>query len=111
MSTKIQISNLHKSFGSKSVLSGIDLAVEKGESLVILGGSGSGKSVLIKIISGLLNADSGSVKIDGHETANLNDQKRDILMEKFGFLFQGGALLTPCQYGKMWLSDCSAKKN
>jgi phospholipid/cholesterol/gamma-HCH transport system ATP-binding protein len=92
MSTKIKISNLTKEFADKKVLSGVNLEVKKGESLVILGGSGSGKSVLIKIISTLLSPSSGSVKIDGQEISNLNPKDRDKLMEKFGFLFQGGAL-------------------
>jgi phospholipid/cholesterol/gamma-HCH transport system ATP-binding protein len=68
------------------------LQVNKGESLVILGGSGSGKSVLIKIISGLIAPTSGSIIIDGDETTSISDSSRDKLMAKFGFLFQGGAL-------------------
>ena len=89
---KVEISNLTKSFGEKLVLNGINLSVQKGESLVILGGSGSGKSVLIKIISSLLTASSGSVKIDGEETQGLKGEARDKIMAKIGFLFQGGAL-------------------
>lgn len=92
MSEKIVVKNLTKNFGDKKVLNGIDLSVNKGESLVILGGSGSGKSVLIKTIVGLINATSGSIKIDDKETVNISTKKRDNLMEKFGFLFQGGAL-------------------
>ena len=92
MTEKLLIKNLHKNFENKKVLTGIDLKVNKGESLVILGGSGSGKSVLIKILANLLDSTSGSVLIDGKETTNLNSQERDKLMEKFGFLFQGGAL-------------------
>jgi phospholipid/cholesterol/gamma-HCH transport system ATP-binding protein len=92
VTAKILIKNLTKSFGDKPVLKGVDLKVNKGESLVILGGSGSGKSVLIKIIASLLTASSGSVKVDGRETLNLNRKDRDQLMEKIGFLFQGGAL-------------------
>ncbi len=89
---KIVIKNLVKNFGSKEVLCGIDLTVKKGESLVILGGSGSGKSVLIKIIATLIQSTSGSIKIDGQEVSNIAEKSRDKLMEKFGFLFQGGAL-------------------
>jgi phospholipid/cholesterol/gamma-HCH transport system ATP-binding protein len=92
VTTKLLVKNLTKNFEHKKVLTGVDLQVNKGESLVILGGSGSGKSVLIKILSNLLNSTSGSVEIDGKETTNLNSQERDKLMEKFGFLFQGGAL-------------------
>jgi phospholipid/cholesterol/gamma-HCH transport system ATP-binding protein len=68
------------------------LQAQKGESIVILGGSGSGKSVLIKIIASLINPTSGSIKIDGQEVVGIANQERDQLMEKFGFLFQGGAL-------------------
>ena len=71
---------------------GINLEVKKGESLVILGGSGSGKSVLIKIIASLIEPTSGSIKIDNQEIANITQYERDQLMSKFGFLFQGGAL-------------------
>jgi phospholipid/cholesterol/gamma-HCH transport system ATP-binding protein len=92
VSTKIIVSNLKKNFGEKQVLNSIDLQVNKGESLVILGGSGSGKSVLIKIISGLIAPSSGSIIIDGDETTSISDSSRDKLMAKFGFLFQGGAL-------------------
>lgn len=92
MTTKISIKNLVKNFGQKEVLSGINLEVKKGESLVILGGSGSGKSVLIKLIASLINPTSGSIKIDDTEVANISSFERDKLMAKFGFLFQGGAL-------------------
>ncbi len=89
---KVEITNLTKTFGEKEVLTGVNLSVKKGESLVILGGSGSGKSVLIKIISSLLDASSGSVKIDGQEIYGIKGEARDKMMEKIGFLFQGGAL-------------------
>ena len=92
MSEKISIQNLVKNFDEKEVLRGINLQVNKGESLVILGGSGSGKSVLIKIIATLISPSSGSIKIDGEEVSNIKEKQRDKLMEKFGFLFQGGAL-------------------
>ena len=62
---KIEIKNLYKAFGKKKVLDGVDLSVKKGESLVVIGGSGTGKSVLIKCIQGLLTPDMGSIKIDG----------------------------------------------
>jgi len=92
VTTKISIKNLVKNFGSKEVLSGINLEVKKGESLVILGGSGSGKSVLIKLIATLISPTSGSIQVDGREISNINSSERDKLMAKFGFLFQGGAL-------------------
>ncbi len=92
MSAKIIINNLKKNFGDKQVLQDVSLEINHGESLVILGGSGSGKSVLIKLISGLIEPTSGSVLIDQQETTSLTQSKRDNLMAKFGFLFQGGAL-------------------
>ncbi len=92
MSKKIVISNLTKSFGSKQVLKGVNLEINKGESLVILGGSGSGKSVCIKIIATLMRPSSGSIQIDDQEITNLSSHERDDLMIKFGFLFQNGAL-------------------
>ncbi len=92
MTQKIIVKDLMKSFGTKEVLKGINLEVEKGESIVILGGSGSGKSVLIKTIATLMHPTSGSIKIDGKEISNIVRRDRDKLMEKFGFLFQGGAL-------------------
>jgi len=92
VTAKLVIKDLKKNFDSKQVLTGINLQANKGESIVILGGSGSGKSVLIKIIASLLTPSSGSVKIDEMEVANIGARDRDKLMEKFGFLFQGGAL-------------------
>jgi phospholipid/cholesterol/gamma-HCH transport system ATP-binding protein len=92
VSKKIVINNLTKSFGSKKVLRGINLEVNKGESLVILGGSGSGKSVCIKIIATLMKPSSGSIQIDDQEITDLSSHERDDLMIKFGFLFQNGAL-------------------
>jgi len=85
---KIEIKNLYKAFGKKKVLDGVDLEVKKGESLVVIGGSGTGKSVLIKCIQGLLTPDSGSIKIDGEEVIGTNKN----IHEKMGMLFQGAAL-------------------
>lgn len=89
---KIVIKDLTKNFQSKQVLNGVNLEVNKGESLVILGGSGSGKSVCIKIIATLMQPTSGSVKIDGQEITNIKGSAKDDLMAKYGFLFQNGAL-------------------
>ena len=89
---KIKITNLHKAFGKKVVLDCIDLEVEKGESLVVIGGSGTGKSVLIKCVQGLLQPDSGSILIDGEETVGADEKEQNRLHSKMGMLFQGGAL-------------------
>ena len=85
---KIEIKNLYKAFGKKKVLDGVDLNVKKGESLVVIGGSGTGKSVLIKCIQGLLTPDMGSIKIDGEEVVGTKKNIHD----KMGMLFQGAAL-------------------
>ena len=89
---KIELTDLKKSFGSKHVLAGVDLVVPKGKSLVVIGGSGTGKSVMLKCILGLLQPDSGSIKIDGEETVGIGARDRDVLLRKFGMLFQGAAL-------------------
>ncbi len=89
---KIKIRNLHKAFGKKQVLDGVDLDLYQGESLVVIGGSGTGKSVLIKCIQGLLTPDSGSIKIDDIEIVNENPEVIDSMHGKMGMLFQGGAL-------------------
>jgi len=89
---KIAVSGLNKSFGTKRVLRGVTLEIGAAESLVVIGGSGSGKSVLIKNILGLMNPDSGSIRIDGEETAGMTGSRRERVLRKFGMLFQGGAL-------------------
>jgi phospholipid/cholesterol/gamma-HCH transport system ATP-binding protein len=89
---KISLRGVTKSFGAKPVLRGIDLDVAAGESVVVIGGSGTGKSVLLKCILGLMQPDAGSIKIDGEETTKLSDSAREHVMRKFGMLFQGGAL-------------------
>lgn len=85
----IEISTLHKAFGPNRVLQGVDLTVESGTSTVIIGGSGTGKSVLLKCILGLVKPDSGTILLDGEDTAKA---ERDAFLAKFGMLFQGGAL-------------------
>lgn len=92
MTDMIKLSNLHKSFGSKHVLKGVDLSVEKGSSLVVIGGSGSGKSVMMKSILGLLTPEEGEIEINGHQTVGLKGGKRDLVNRQFGMLFQNGAL-------------------
>src|SRR3954454_5307886 len=89
---KIAVSGLRKSFARKLVLAGVEISCRAGESLVIIGGSGTGKSVLLKCIIGLLRPDAGSIMIDGVEKAGLLGAARDRLMRKFGLLFQGSAL-------------------
>ena len=88
----IEIANLHKSFGSFQVLRGVNLTVEKGESMTVIGGSGSGKSVLIKHIIGLLFPDKGEVKVSGQVLNKLDDHQLNELRKKFGMLFQMAAL-------------------
>lgn len=89
---KIQLTNVHKAFGPKVVLDGVTVDVREGESLVIIGGSGTGKSVMIKSILGILTPDSGSIKIDGQESLEYTKKEREHFMSKIGMLFQGGAL-------------------
>lgn len=88
----IEIINLHKSFEKNQVLRGIDLTVEKGESMVVIGGSGSGKSVLLKHIIGILRPDAGKVLIDGIDLALLKERELYEVRKKFGMLFQMSAL-------------------
>ena len=91
-SPKLKLSGVTKSFGPKHVLQGIDLEIPKGRSLVVIGGSGTGKSVMIKCVLGLIHPDAGSILVDGQETVGMAARERDELMKKFGMLFQGGAL-------------------
>jgi phospholipid/cholesterol/gamma-HCH transport system ATP-binding protein len=89
---KISVRGLRKSFGRNRVLDNLDIDCRTGESLVIIGGSGTGKSVLVKCILGLLQPEAGSIRIDGVETTGLRRAGRESLMQKFGMLFQGSAL-------------------
>lgn len=89
---KISVRDLHKAFGDNAVLRGIDLDLPAGRSLAVIGGSGTGKSVLIKNIIGLLEPDSGSIRIDGEETVGMSARERERVTRKFGMLFQGAAL-------------------
>lgn len=90
--TKLQLCGIKKAFGKNEVLRGVDLAIPKGKSLVVIGGSGSGKSVTLKCVLGLIHPDEGSIMIDGEETVNLGGKARNNLMRKFGMLFQSAAL-------------------
>ncbi|MEL6680158.1 MAG: ATP-binding cassette domain-containing protein, partial [Pseudomonadota bacterium] len=84
----IVLTELKKSFGAKHILRGVNLTVPKGESMVIIGGSGTGKSVTLKCILGLIKPDSGEILVDGRSVA----ESRDGFLDQFGMLFQGGAL-------------------
>ena len=93
MSTpKIQLIGVKKRFGTKQVLDGVDLTIEPRSSLVIIGGSGTGKSVTIKSILGIIRPDEGTILIDGEDITHINGAARDKVMKKFGMLFQGAAL-------------------
>lgn len=89
---KIELRGLKKSFGAKTVLDGVDLKIGAGESVVVIGGSGTGKSVMLKCILGLLWPDDGSVHIDGADVTALSGRARDTHTSKIGMLFQGAAL-------------------
>lgn len=89
---KIEAINIKKTFGNKNVLNGINLQVEEGQSLVIIGGSGTGKSVLLKSIIGLMQPSAGTIKIDGIDFSTLTSREKSKAMAKFGYLFQAGAL-------------------
>ena len=88
----IEIENLHKSFNHRDVLKGVSLKVEKGEILAVIGGSGVGKSVFLKHISGLMRPDRGKIIVDGLEVAQMRGRALETYRERLGFLFQGGAL-------------------
>jgi phospholipid/cholesterol/gamma-HCH transport system ATP-binding protein len=85
----IELRGLHKSFGQNHVLAGVDLSIERGKSMVIIGGSGTGKSVLLKSILGLITPDWGQILVDGQDVTQAD---RDAFLARFGMLFQGGAL-------------------
>ncbi|WP_022727486.1 ABC transporter ATP-binding protein [Fodinicurvata sediminis] len=91
-STAIEIRDLHISFGSNHVLRGVNLDIPKGSSLVVIGGSGSGKSVLLKCILGILQPDSGTIRVNGEEITELYGRALDSFRTRFGMLFQGAAL-------------------
>ncbi len=88
----IRIRGLCKAFGRNRVLDGLDLDIGRGESLAVIGGSGTGKSVLLKTIVGIMRPDSGSIEIDGAETAGLSGAARQAVLARCGVLFQGAAL-------------------
>ena len=92
MTPMLELRGVKKAFGPKVVLDGVTIPVEKGKSLVIIGGSGQGKSVTIKIAIGLLQPDAGQVFVDGQDVADIPQKERGKLAARFGMLFQGAAL-------------------
>jgi len=92
MEAAVQVQSVRKAYGAQQVLDGIDLEVAHGETLAILGQSGTGKSVLLKLIVGLQQLDSGSIRIDGQEVAGIALQGMNVLRQKIGFVFQSAAL-------------------
>ncbi len=90
--TMIWVKDLYKSFGQNHVLRGLNLEVKCGESMVVIGGSGTGKSVLIKCVIGLLHHDRGEIYVDGQEISSLSEEGWNQLRKKFGMLFQRDAL-------------------
>jgi phospholipid/cholesterol/gamma-HCH transport system ATP-binding protein len=89
----IKVVDLHKTFGNQAVLNGIDLELETGKITTIIGGSGSGKTVLLKHLNALLLPDRGSVLVDGKDITKLGERELNEVRQKFGVLFQGAALL------------------
>ena len=89
---KIRVRGLRKAFGAKQVLDGVDFDLMPGTSMVVIGGSGSGKSVLIKCILGLIEPDSGSIEIDGADILRASPEAREAARARIGMLFQNGAL-------------------
>ena len=96
----IVLSGVRKAFGKKQVLNGLDVSVEKGRSLVVIGGSGTGKSVMIKSILGIIRPDAGSIKVAGEEVVGLKGAARDKYLSRFGMLFQGAALFDSLTVGE-----------
>ncbi len=91
-SPKLELRNVYKGFGTKHVLNGVNLSIPKGKSMVVIGGSGTGKSVMLKCVLGLLKPDEGDILVDGKPVTNLHPAEHDKLMNQFGMLFQGAAL-------------------
>lgn len=103
MSTKIRLTDVHKTFGRNQVLRGVNLDINAKESVVIIGGSGSGKSVMLKCILGLIPADKGQILVDGVNMVGMSANERQEMQKKFGMLFQGGALFDSLQ---VWENIC-----
>ena len=91
-SVKVELKGVKKRFGPKVVLDGVDLTIDRGESLVVIGGSGTGKSVMIKCVLGILKPDEGEIFVDGEAVTRLRGKKHAAFLRKFGMLFQSAAL-------------------
>ena len=89
---RIELAGVRKSFGDNHVLRGVDLKVPKGGSMVVIGGSGTGKSITLKCVIGLVRPDAGVVRLDGKDVTHARGAARDAVLDRFGMLFQGGAL-------------------
>jgi phospholipid/cholesterol/gamma-HCH transport system ATP-binding protein len=96
----IAIKGLKKRLGSKQVLDGVDLEIETGETMLVMGRSGGGKSVLLKHIIGLMSPDSGSIEVDGEEIVGLHERDLNEVRKKFGMLFQSAALFDSMTVGE-----------
>ncbi|MEM0989752.1 MAG: ATP-binding cassette domain-containing protein [Pseudomonadota bacterium] len=92
MTVKIEMTGVTKAFGAKKVLQGVNLAVPTGQSTVIIGGSGTGKSVTLKCVLGIIQPDAGTIHVDSEDVSGKRGRARSQLLDKFGMLFQGGAL-------------------
>jgi len=92
MEGHIVLNNVQKSFGPKQVLRGLSVSVKKGRSLVVIGGSGTGKSVMLKCILGIIRPDGGEITVGGESCIGLRGKERDAFLSRFGMLFQGAAL-------------------
>ena len=92
MEGHIVLNNVQKSFGPKQVLRGLSVSVKKGRSLVVIGGSGTGKSVMLKCILGIIRPDGGEITVGGESCIGLRGKERDSFLSRFGMLFQGAAL-------------------
>jgi phospholipid/cholesterol/gamma-HCH transport system ATP-binding protein len=96
----IEIRGLCKRFGKKVVLDGLDLTVPRGENMVVIGGSGTGKSVLLKCVVGLLRPDEGEIRIDGEDITKMGEEELARVRRRFGMLFQGAALFDSMNVGE-----------
>lgn len=100
MTNVIQVENLHKWFGTRKILDGVNFEVKEGETLVIMGGSGCGKSTLLRTLIGLLEPDEGRISFFGQDVSHVSEEERNEIRKKFGMLFQGAALFNSLTVGE-----------